>query len=57
VIYPTDARSARRVTGAEVRRARASPAGAHSGLRVVADRRRGTERRRTAWCTYRGSAP
>src|SRR6266705_4137678 len=41
VIYPTGARSARRVTGAEVRRARASPAAAHSGLRVVADRRRG----------------
>src|SRR2546430_15279761 len=39
VIYPPGARSARRVAGAEVRRARA---------RVLADRRRGTERRRTA---------
>ena len=42
VIYPTGARSARRVAGAEVRRARASPSC------VLADRRRGTERRRTA---------
>src|SRR5207249_8786069 len=40
VIYPTGARSARRVAGGEVRRARASPAaaraGAHAGRRVLA---------------------
>jgi len=51
VIYPTGARSARRVAGAEARRARASPAaaraGAHAARRVLADRRRGTEARRT----------
>src|SRR5204863_5510143 len=40
VIYPTGARSARRVAGGEVRRARAGPS------RVLADRRRRTERRR-----------
>jgi len=53
------ARSARRVAGAQVRKARASPAawaGAHPGRRVLADRRRGTERRRTAWCTHRAYA-